>query len=117
MDNFKFDMTSTGAETLKKALSLFGDRKTVGYREDKEKGLILYWAESDRATKLPFPMTVEQAADFATGWLEHTDYGTSPDIDGDAEKGFRLYCDSWGNVDGEWQTFAAVQPSWALYGK
>ena len=119
MDNFHFDMTSEGAETLKKALALFNQpgRKVVGYKADKEKGLILYWSESERATKLPFPMTLQQAADFASGWLEHADYGSEPDHDGDNGKGWRLYTESCGHVGGEWQALAAIQPMWAMYGK
>lgn len=119
MDNFHFDMTSTGVETLKKAMTLFNPpgRKVTGYRADTEKGLILYWSDSERATKLPFPMTLEQAADFASGWLEHAEYGSRPDIDGDSEHGWRLYTESCGHVGGEWQAFAAVKPEWALYGK
>ena len=117
MDNFHFDMTGTGEKTLRTALSLFPQHKVTGYRADAEKGLILYWTESDRATALPFPMTLEQAADFAHGWLEHADYGSRPDIDGDSEHGWRLYTENWGHVGGEWQAFAAVQPAWALYGK
>lgn len=117
MDNFHFDMTSKGDKTLRTAMSLFPQRNVTGYRADAEKGLILYSADSPRATALPFPMTLEQAADFAHGWLEHADYGREPDHDGDNGKGWRLYTEDWGHVGGEWQAFAAVQPAWAMYGK
>lgn len=117
MDNFHFDMTSTGGKELRTALSLFPQHTVTGYRVDQEKGLILYWAESSKATALPFPMTLEQAADFAHGWLEHADYGSEPDHDGYNRRGWRLYTESWGHVCGEWQAFAAVQPAWAMYGK
>lgn len=42
---------------------------------------MLYRSDSPKATKLPFPMTLEQAADFAAGWLEHADYGSEPNHD------------------------------------
>lgn len=118
MDNFKFDMTSEGADTLKKALSLFSPpgRNVTGYRTDGAK-LVFYWHDSPRSTNLPFPMTLEQAADFANGWLEHVDYGDEPDHDGDNGKGWRLYCEPWGYVDGDHYAFAAVEPVWAMYGK
>ena len=89
----------------------------VWYRVDAEKGMVLYWAECGRATALPLEMTLKQAAGFAAGWLEHADYGSRPDIDGDSKRGWRLYTESWGHVGGEWQAFAAVHPAWALYGK
>jgi len=118
MDNFQFDMTSTGTETLRKALSLFSPPggKVRGYSTDGQK-LVLYWSESPKSTNLPFPMTLEQAADFASGWLEHADYGNQPYHDGDNGKGWRLYCDYWGRVDQDYYAFAAVQPVWAMYGK
>lgn len=117
MDNFHFDMTSRGDKALMTALSLFPQHKVTGYRVDADKGLVLYWAASERATALPFDMTLEQAARFAADWLEHADYGSKPDHDGDNEKGWRLYSESWGHISGEWQAFAAVQPMWAMYGK
>lgn len=119
MDNFKFDMTSQGAETLKTALALFNppSAKVTGYRDEKTR-LIFYWSNtSKQATPLPFPMTLAQAADFANGWLEHADYGHEPDHDGDNGKGWRLYCESWGHVAGDHYAFVAVEPAWAMYGK
>jgi hypothetical protein len=120
MDNFKFDMTSQGDLTLKAALKLFNPPggKVTGYRVEKDKGLIFYWADSSpHMTKLPFPMTLEQAADFAVGWLDHADYGNRPSFDGDSAKGWRLYTESWGHIGGDHYAFAAVQPVWAMYGK
>jgi hypothetical protein len=119
MDNFHFDMTSQGAQTLKTALSLFNPpgRKVEGYSTDGKR-LVLYWGgKSPGMTRLPFPMTLEQAADFAAGWLEHADYGGEPDHDGDNGKGWRLYCESWGHVNNDAYAFAAVEPVWAMYGK
>ena len=117
MDNFHFDMTSKGEMQLKKAMMLFPYDKVIGYREDEEKGLIFYWSDSPRTIKLPFPMNLDQAADFAAGWLEHASYGKEPDHDGDNGKGWRLYTEDWGHVDGEYQAFMAVKPVWAMYGK
>ncbi len=117
MDNFHFDMTSEGKELLKAAMMLLPRTEVVGYRVDDKKGLIFYWADSDKATQLPYPMTLEQAADFAAGWLDHASYGKQPDHDGDNGKGWRLYNESWGHVDGEWEAFVAVMPVWAMYGK
>lgn len=119
MDNFHFEMTSEGNEDFKTALKLFGGksgRKVVGYRSDAKR-MVLYWTDSERATKLPYPMTLEQAADFVLGWLAHADYGREPDHDGSNGKGWHLFNEAWGHVDGEWQAFAAIEPCWAMYGK
>jgi len=89
----------------------------VGYSTEGRKKLVLYWRLSDKATELPYPMTLEQAAEFAIGWLEHADYGQKPDHDGDNKKGWRLYCEDWGFVGDDYYAFAAVEPVWAMYGK
>lgn len=121
MDNFHFDMKSEGAERLKKALCLFSPPggRVVGYSVDGKTRLVLYWHASPAADyrPLPFPMTLEQAADLAVGWLEHADYGKKPGHDGSNDKGWRLYCEAWGQVDGDSYAFAALEPAWAMYGK
>ncbi len=124
MDNFHFDMTSLGAEKLKTALGLFDPpgRKVVGYSVGDattlgRKRLVLYWNDSLAATKLPFPMTLEQAAAFAVGWLEHADYGREPDHEGSNSKGFRIYCEGWCMVGSDFAAFAAIEPAWAMHGK
>lgn len=120
MDNFRFDMVNEGAERLKKALCLFSPPggKVVGYSTDAERRrLVLYWHASAASTPLPFPMTLEQAAELAAGWLEHAYYGPKPGFDGSSGKGWHLYCESWGQVDSDPYAFAALEPVWALYGK
>lgn len=124
MDNFHFDMTSSGAEKLKTALLLFDPpgRRVVGYSIGdaialQRKRLVLHWHESQAATMLPFPMTLEQAAAFAVAWLEHADYGREPDHEGSNSKGFRLYCEGWGMIGSDFSAFAAVEPAWAMHGK
>lgn len=119
MDNFHFDMTCEGDATLRAALALFKPPggTVTGYSVTDNKRLVFHWSESDRATKLPFPMTLAQAADFAIGWLEHADYGNEPDHDGSKGKGWRIYNEAWGHVDGDWSAFVAIEPAWAMYGK
>jgi hypothetical protein len=124
VDNFQFDMTSEGNEQLRKALALFQRADGVtGYRVDDSgvksdrHRLILYWTKSTRSTQLPYPMKHAQTAEFVLGWLAQADYGRQPDHDGDNGKGWRVYNESWGHVDGEWQAFVAIEPVWAMYGK
>jgi hypothetical protein len=118
MDNFHLDVTSRGADTLKKAMQLFHPhvQRVTGYSTEGGK-LVLYWNKSLRATALPFPMMLDQAADFSSGWLAHADYGPEPGHDGSNSKGWRLHCDTWGIVDGDHYAFAAIQPVWAMHGK
>ena len=80
--------------------------------------LVLYWHSSDEAvTPLPYDMKVDQAIEFAWGWLLQANYPEEPDIDGSAGKGFRLYNEDWGHVLGNPYAFLGIQPEWALYGK
>lgn len=86
----------------------------------KQKRLVFFWAEptNDPAfVKFPFAMDIEGMADFATRWLASLDYGRRPDHDGDNGRGWNVYTEGWGHVDGQWQAFVAVSPAWAMYGK
>jgi len=86
--------------------------------------LILYWAEDDKATKLPYVMNVEQTKTFVWGWLE-TRWNSPkdfmderPDHDGDNENGFHIHTgDMWGHINGKWEAFVAIKPEWILLGK
>jgi hypothetical protein len=94
-------------------MGFFSPLHTVtGYRDDGRR-FVLYRADSPKATKLPFPLTREQAADLIIGWLGQANYGPQPDHDGHNGKGWRLHS---GQIDGEWQTLLAVEPVWAEYG-
>ncbi len=120
MDNFKFDMTSEGKERFKIALSLVHKNKVIGYRVHKEKGLMLYHVKVDASKDMilfPYEMTIGQASEFAYGWIENYNLGNQPDHDGDNGRGWRVYTESWGKVNGEWQCFVAIQAVWAMYGK
>ncbi len=82
--------------------------------------LVFFWSGTSSpsdAVALPFKLDADGAADFAQRWLAEQDYGRQPDHDGDNGKGWRLYCEGWGHVDGQWQAFVAVAPSWTMYGK
>lgn len=117
MDNRQIDVKSEGKTDFELALKLARKGKTIGFRVFENK-LILYWAKSDKMQPLPYEMKVEETINFAWGWLEKNDPKGEPmDHDGDNGKGFRVYNDSWGHVQGEWQAYIAIEPIWALYGK
>lgn len=137
MDNFKLDIVAEGDKLLASAMDIAfrgGGHSTAthyairdaepaveeGYRKApaKKKRLVFMWVEGgDDAIKLPFKLDAAGAADFARRWLAEADYGREPDHDGDNGKGWRLYNEGWGHVDGEYQGFIAVTPQWAMYGK
>jgi hypothetical protein len=73
--------------------------------------------EGGDQTALPFTLDAAGAADFAARWLAEADYGKQPDHDGDNGRGWRLYNESWGHVDGHFSAIIAVAPNWAMYGK
>ena len=116
MDNFRIDITSEGDESLKKVLGLFRYKQVAGY-SIKDNKLVLYWTKSSKATMFPFMMNLDEIAVFVLGWLRSASYGQKPDIDGDCGKGWRIYNEDWGRVDGDWEAFCAIEPVWALYGK
>lgn len=122
MDNFELTVQSEGRKQFDLAMQIaFRDHaKAVGYRISKEKGLILYWSKTSVTDLIPFAydMNCQQATEFVWGWIEsNPPKGERPDHDGDNEKGFIVYTDSWGHVDGQWQAFVGIGVIWAMYGK
>lgn len=86
----------------------------------KDLRIVLFWTDrknEDGFVPFPFKMDAKGAAEFVSRWLAEADYGTPPSHDGSNEKGWRVYCEDWGHVDGDWSAFLAVSPYWALYGK
>lgn len=119
MDNFHIDVTSEGKTHLELALKIaFGSyHKAVGYKVIPDKGLVLYWIPVDDMVPLPFKMDSDAIVPIVQGWLAEQDYGREPDHDGDNGQGWRVYCESWGHVNHQFEAFVAIQPAWAMYGK
>lgn len=123
MDNFRIDITCRGDQPLEKTLILaFDQQKAVGYLITPNSGLVFLHSMAQSEFKLgsaafPFKMDAIGAADFARRWLAEQDYGPQPDHDGSNTKGWRVYNEMWGHVDGMWTAICAVQPVWAWHGK
>lgn len=80
--------------------------------------LMLLWTESKGAVPLAFPMKIEDAIPFVKGWLSNAgDPGQAHDIDGDLDRGWRVFTESWGHVAGCSYAIVGVQACWAMYGK
>jgi len=89
----------------------------VGYLIVDNK-LVLFRYNSENMTKFPAPLSVEATANMAFEWLKSTDYGREPDHDGHNEKGWLLWNDSWGQIEGcGYSSFLVIAPMWIMYGK
>lgn len=125
MDNFRINITAIGDQTLQAAMRMVFDHNAPGkraeaYTVDSEHGMIFLWhmhSSHTNAVALPFKMDADGAADFARRWLLDLDYGKQPDHDGDNERGWRLYTETWGKVASLDYSICAVQPMWAMFGK
>ena len=118
-DNFHFDILGA---PLKLALDVatVDHKKVVGWRQEDRQGstrLVLYWTETGRGNPLPAPLEGEAIVSFVQSWLNAANYGRQPDHDGDNGRGCRVYNESWGHIDREWQAFIAIEPAWLMYGK
>lgn len=124
MDNFSFDITAN--DNLQGWLDCcMGHRKAVGwsvhYDNGKEESrLIFYWVSPphvDKYQSLPSPADTVQVCTIAESWLDVVNRSKPPNHDGSNGKGFRLYNEAWGHVDGHSQGLLAITPAWAMYGK
>ncbi len=118
MDNRQIDISSEGKKDFDLAIKIaIGSKSTIGYRVH-ENCLVLYSVTSKKMIDLPYGMNPQETCDFAWGWFERNKpLDKQPDHDGDNEKGFRVFNESWGHVFGEWEAFIAIKPIWAMYGK
>lgn len=122
MDNKQFDIVGRSDRQLELAIEIaFTDEyslnSAIGY-EIKDGRFILYSAAHKDMIKTPFPMNFKFAISMIKEWLKITEPRTKePNTDGSTALGFRVYCESWGHVDGKWEAFAAIEPIWLVYGK
>lgn len=119
-DNFEFRITGA---SLEKSLDVAttGWKNVVGWSVDQDgKRLVLYWTHANDYSDynpLPAPLSANALVEFVRSWLASVDYGDEPDHDGDNGKGWTVYNESWGMVANRYQAFAAIKPTWMMYGK
>ena len=129
MDNRIFNVNGSGLKTLETTLNLCFDQAgwsgCVSWKVSKEKGMILYWHESEKDTK-PFPskLTASEAAPIVYKWLEtesntikQDGWDAETDYDGENSKGWRVYCEDWGHVDHSPYAICAIRPVVLWHGK
>jgi len=118
-DNFVIRVNGKTKERFKKVIDLVDSNTAVGYALDNDgKRLVFYRYESDKAIPFPFAMDREGIADFAWAWLKQVSYPPEPDHDGSNGKGWIVYTNEWGEVEGHgYRSMIAIEPEWREYHK
>lgn len=83
--------------------------------------LVFYWSKPEgdyEYHEFPTKMDAEGASKIAMDWLnEKGIFGDEPDHDGSNNKGFYLFCNTWGHVLNSHYGMVAIGPAWAMCGK
>lgn len=121
-------VTGTSKECFKSIMSLIGKygyyHKVEGYKVE-DNNLLFYWYKDTKecACQFPYDLTLEQAAEFAWGWIQNTQPGCEePNTDGSVEKGWSLVSSDLcytpkGSHCHENYCFVKITPTWIVYGK
>jgi hypothetical protein len=134
MDNRVLKINGRGTEGLLKAVELAflqeGAKTCNGFFVDKNKGLVLvnYGDASGRSINFPVPLEPILCLPMIEKWLlsdeadsiEYSDqegWLKDNDHDGHNTRGWYVYCEDWGHVDGEWGTICAIKPAYCWHGK
>lgn len=91
-------------------------------RDPRPARMVFYWSmpeASQNAHSLPFAIDAAMATDLAIGWIEKTaEYPIDDmDCDGSTDKGWRVWNEKWGRVNGSHYGVFAISPEWVYYGK
>ena len=108
-------------ERLVTVLELAPYQYARAYFASDEK-LVFFWSAEQlppHAHLLPGKANAELMASLVKSWLNETaKYPEEPNHDGSNTKGWRVYCDSWGMVEGFGHySFVAIVPHWIMHGK
>lgn len=125
-DNFRFDITAwrghyaDGRDILAECLRLAFDQKTASHWSSDGKRLILFWTAPDArfsAQAFISKASPESLVVMIRDWLAGVEYPKEPDHDGDNSKGFRVFNEAWGHVEGESYAICGIEPAWLMHGK
>lgn len=137
MDNRVFNMNGTNdyddlLEVLKLAFKHgnFGRERTAkGWVINQNGGFILYSYVSEfdiLVNKFPLPLSAEsvypmikQYLEDETAWTDTSfeDWDKDAQHDGHNTKGWRVYCEGWGHIQGHTGAFIAIRPAYMWMGK
>ncbi|PCC68272.1 hypothetical protein SAMN02745121_05160 [Nannocystis exedens] len=122
MSHFLVDVTASGRDGLMHALAIaFRDlHGRVAHVAEAGEALVLF-ARPPRASGLdgrPWrlrqvdpPLGLAAAVALAWDWLARADDGPD-EHDGPAERGWHVFNGQFGVVDGVWETFVAIEPTY-----
>jgi len=133
MDNVVFNVNGSGEKFLAKVLALAFEQNFTpeGWKKDKNKGIVLFWSLHEEGGKevLPFrlsPTPEKLAKDiiqiFRTeDWVKEIplkDWDADIDQDGHNSKGWRVFTERWGHIEGNgWASFLCITPAYLWHGK
>lgn len=125
-DHFRIDIIDDYEDQLRRAIELaynhngWGPTKASGYSIEDDK-LILYWSSPGEGKGyVPFavPHDAEMTANIVWAWLQTSEPTEAyPDLDGSVKKGFRVYNEKWGHVNGTSYAIVGIQAVYTEYGK
>lgn len=119
-DNFSINVVGEGVDMLKKILSVYEGVAAYGYVKSKDNDkLVICGSPAHEVIEFVSVVSASDLAETLHQWLMTTaKYPHQPDIDGDCHKGFRLFNNNWGSVEGFRNCgIFAIAPEWTLYGK
>lgn len=137
MNNKIFDINGHRDSNLLDALRLafknqydnFKDHTAGSWKITQEKGLILCRGNHQKGgvNLFPTPLTADQVFPIVKQYLEDSntwdngkfiDHWDKPiNFDGSLSKGWRVYCDDWGHIDGDCDVIIAIRPAYMWHGK
>ena len=132
--NRVFNINGAGDDMLLQLMRLAfdqsGDDSAVGCAIDNENGLVfLSYINQPKEPKInvfPIPYSVGTCFKLVTEWLAReetwhasklTGWDADADHDGDNSRGWRMYCDDWGHIDGMEHAIIAIKPAYLWHGK
>lgn len=110
-------LNGVSRERLKIALLLFDKTTAIGFGLDNETNKMVFYSEkTEGMLPLPFEMNVDGMTEFVWQWLRNIPYPKEPiNTKGTNEKGWYVYCDEGGGVNGFSRgAFVAIQPEWIM---
>jgi hypothetical protein len=128
-DNRRFNINGKEREHFFTALELaFNiDRKKTanGWSFDPFKGMILHKYDRANINKFMGSPSIETIGNMVWDWLieidessmPHDDWDMDEDHDGHNGKGWRIYLEDWGRVNGDSSAICAIKPVYLWYGK
>jgi len=101
------------------------DIRVTHYTKTKKSGLILLWGNNGNCKELPCPLDFAGVVQLILNYLQSEEISSveckgwdrDADHDGDNGKGWRIFVEDWGHVEGNSCVICAIKPCFIWYGK